>query len=147
MGAANIQLTRLQVYYGDFKAEHNKILKLEKDNPTHPYFASNIIQEVEDDYWDIRGQFTDYIKCIEAENKAKAQPPVLPTQSPQAAGPVYSLSKLDIPTFSGKYNDWENFRDLFRSLVHTIQRDSERGDDMVVFMITSRFDNNTLQQW
>ena len=151
--------------------------------------------------------------------------------------PVYSLSKLDIPTFSGKYNDWENFSDLFRTLVYaragipiaekihilrfhvmgkalalikhfplnedsyglawktpkdyyenkrrivqsqlsdlyavkpmkaaladaisqlmngiftpldalkSIQRDSERGDDMVVFMITSRFDDNTLQQW
>ena len=28
------------------------------------------------------------------------------------------LPKLDLPTFSGNYEDWESFRDLFTALVH-----------------------------
>ena len=28
-----------------------------------------------------------------------------------------SLPKIDIPKFSGKYSDWENFRDIFVSII------------------------------
>ncbi|XP_066603091.1 uncharacterized protein [Prorops nasuta] len=31
---------------------------------------------------------------------------------------VAKLPKLDLPTFAGKYEDWDNFCDLFSSLVH-----------------------------
>ena len=29
-----------------------------------------------------------------------------------------SLPKIDLPKFSNKYSDWENFRDVFRSIIH-----------------------------
>ena len=32
------------------------------------------------------------------------------------------LPKLDLPTFSGQYEDWEDFCDLFTSLVHDAPR-------------------------
>ena len=33
-------------------------------------------------------------------------------------GKSINLQKLDIPKFNGQYEQWENFRDIFRSLVH-----------------------------
>ena len=29
-----------------------------------------------------------------------------------------SLPKIDLPKFSGKFSDWENFRDVFRSIIY-----------------------------
>ena len=31
---------------------------------------------------------------------------------------ILSLPKMDLPKFSGKLSDWENFRDVFRSIIY-----------------------------
>ena len=38
--------------------------------------------------------------------------------NPQIHVSFQSLPKIDLPKFSGKFSDWENFRDVFRSIVH-----------------------------
>ncbi|XP_033213965.1 uncharacterized protein LOC117171029 [Belonocnema kinseyi] len=40
--------------------------------------------------------------------------------APQIAGLSYrSMPKIELPKFSGSYTEWENFKDLFISLVHS----------------------------
>ncbi|XP_029054585.2 uncharacterized protein LOC114881866 [Osmia bicornis bicornis] len=65
----------------------------------------------------------DFLLTIQAELEA-AEPPTLPTGPPITSSSLTlehcaaKLPKLDLPTFSGQYEDWENFCDLFTTLVH-----------------------------
>ena len=52
----------------------------------------------------------------DAEAKLAVQLPPNTTAAPGAR--KVQLPKLSLPTFSGLQEDWESFRDLFRSLVH-----------------------------
>ena len=122
-GAANTHLTRLDVNYQNFTDNHAKILKLQSANPEHTYFSSAIVSEVEDAYWDVRGSFADFLLDLEAAEAAKkpvekSSPPV--AQTSQIS--LQHLPKMDLPVFSGHLNDWENFRDLFKSIVHFCDR-------------------------
>ncbi|XP_076544609.1 uncharacterized protein LOC143305353 [Osmia lignaria lignaria] len=65
----------------------------------------------------------DFLLTIQAELQA-AEQPTLPTGLPIASSSITleprtaKLPKLELPTFSGEYEDWENFCDLFTTLVH-----------------------------
>ena len=63
-------------------------------------------------------QFLDDLNAI---NLAQNPPPVTPAAvryAQPAVADSHSLPKMNLPKFSGSYSEWENFRDLFRSLVH-----------------------------
>nr|XP_034182479.1 uncharacterized protein LOC117605350 [Osmia lignaria] len=65
----------------------------------------------------------DILRFVAAELET-AEQPTLPTGPPNASSSLTlehraaKLPRLDLPTFSGEYEDWENFCDLFTTLVH-----------------------------
>ena len=124
---AQARLTGLEDCYSQYKNNHNRILSI-KDVPLdHAYFVANLSEQILDTYYDRKGEFLEFIEDQKRLERARAEL----DQTASATGPgdhnvtlnsvpieTQSLPKMNLPKFSGKFADWENFRDLFRSVVH-----------------------------
>ncbi|XP_046141661.1 uncharacterized protein LOC123987780 [Osmia bicornis bicornis] len=92
---------------------------MREDAEGDAYLTDNMIERLQTAYEDT----LDFLLTVQAELEA-AEPPTLPTGPPIASSSLTlehraaKLPKLDLPTFSSQYEDWENFCDLFTTLVH-----------------------------
>ncbi|XP_067216952.1 uncharacterized protein [Linepithema humile] len=124
--------------------------------------ASQDRSEFEETYFDIVSRFDQLI--IEREVMDA------PRQGPQQPTNSLRLPKIELPTFSGGYEEWYTFHDTFQSLIHNVPtissiqkfhylRSALRGDAATVIqslevsaanyqeawqMLTARYDNKRL---
>lgn len=78
-----------------------------------PYFLNEDYFLVEDLYSCLQGDLKDMLESMSAKitsNQVLACEPLSP--------PHVKLPRIELPTFTGSYDDWPMFRDLFTSLVH-----------------------------
>ncbi|XP_055615063.1 uncharacterized protein LOC129761367 [Toxorhynchites rutilus septentrionalis] len=68
----------------------------------------------ETEYFQLKGSLTEKLDAVEVDTKRPLSP---------VAPPVHSvgvrLPELKIPEFSGNFEEWTNFHDLFVTLIHT----------------------------
>ena len=131
-GNAESRLTGLERNNTTFQVNHEKILKFEDLDKTHAYFSNHLYDLVEDSFYDRRGDFLNFLESLK-ESNASAGASISNTASvpPSTAQPTnvsfQSLPKVDLSKVSGKFSDWENIRDVFRSIIH-------RRDDLLPIM-------------
>ena len=122
-GNAESRLEGLERNYIAFQVNHEKILKLENLDKTHAYFSTFLYDPVEDSFYDRKGEFLNFLEGLKANTAAvTASNSNAVTLTPSSAQTtnvsLQSLPKLDLPKFFGKFSDWENFRDVFRAVIH-----------------------------
>ena len=122
-GNAESRLFGLEKNYTTFQVNHKKILQLEDLDKTHRYFTTPLFDLVEDSFYDRRGDFLNYIESLKGNTAADAVPnanavAVTPSSAQTSNISFQSMPKVDLPKFSGKFSDWENFRDVFRAVIH-----------------------------
>ena len=119
-GNAESRLGGLERNYITFQVNHEKILKLEKLDKTHAYFSTFLYDLVEDSFYDRNGEFLNFLEGLKANTAASNSnaATVLPSSAQTTNVSLQSLPKLDLPKPSGKFSDWENFRDVFRAVIH-----------------------------
>ena len=120
-------LTRLeQVVFIRISLTQNHTLILSSDTPrTDEYFTSGLPDIVEKLYLDVKAEFREFLVGIEDQER-EAAPPVqtAPPQpiisAAQGSNPTFAhtLPKIEIPKFSGKWDEWAHFRYLYKSIVH-----------------------------
>ena len=118
---AQTRLNGLEHWYAQFEANHTKILCLSGDQSDHEYSKSHLSDQVTDDYFDREGEIAQFIedaKQLEAEKNPPPQTFPVPQMLQRPAIDQNSLPKINLPKFTGLQSQWENFRDLFRSIVH-----------------------------
>ncbi|GFS37775.1 uncharacterized protein TNIN_365601 [Trichonephila inaurata madagascariensis] len=78
------------------------------------------IIEFEKRYFGLKLEFQDKIDVIDASRSinVSGQNISIAIQTEQS-GANFRLPKLNIPVFSGKFEDWINFKDLFVTAVHS----------------------------
>ena len=119
---AEARLYGLQKNYTTFQVNHEKILKLEVLDNSHVHFTSRLYDLVEDSFYNRNGD-SEFLKTFK-EKSARAgafnsNAASVPSNSAQTTNVSFQLlPKIDLPKFSGKFFDWENFRDVFRSVIH-----------------------------
>ncbi|GFS98922.1 transposable element Tc1 transposase [Trichonephila clavipes] len=78
------------------------------------------IMEFEQRYFDLKLKFQDKIDAIDASRSINVSGQnisiAIPTEQSNAN---FRLPKLNISVFSGKFEDWKNFKDLFVTAVHS----------------------------
>ncbi|XP_014211633.1 uncharacterized protein LOC106641654 [Copidosoma floridanum] len=98
---------------GDFQANHLKLIEAPP-----PEKASRLVQL----YTDVKAHYLDAPSCLYDARDSLAPAPVPPRPFPGPGNPASGrgprLLRISIPNFSGRREDWKNFRDLFRSLIH-----------------------------
>lgn len=99
----------LDMYWADFQANHVRILQTAGIR-NDPYFTDNIYFETERNYVSTRGRLYD------AGYRFRPEPTNRVTNHSNNGST--RLPRVKVPSFSGRREDWESFRDLFRSIIH-----------------------------
>ena len=108
--------------YTIFQVYHEKILKLE-DLDKSVYFTSSLHDLVEDSFYDSKGEFLNLLKTLKKKTVTagafNSNAASVPPNNAQSTNVSFQwFPKIDSPKFSGIFSDWENFRDVFRSVFH-----------------------------
>jgi hypothetical protein len=118
-GYIETRMQSVQEYWNTFKNTHQELVKSvpKEQKPDIPYF-------VNEDYF----LYEDLFTCILADLKDLASASTNSTQSqpgqavsglqPQPGDGLLKLPRIYLPSFSGVYEEWPAFQDLFSSLVH-----------------------------
>ncbi|KMQ84566.1 hypothetical protein RF55_17540, partial [Lasius niger] len=114
LGAVESRLQNLEKLWtkfdghNDFLAEHLEFLR--EDN----YLKSDIPSLAEEAYLLNKGLLLDKQRSLRAKERAATAPS---SSEASSAVPRTTLPRIQLPLFTGKYEDWPAFRDIFQSLI------------------------------
>ena len=116
-GSGQARLEELDSMYAQASNIHSKILGM-KVSPNHVYFSSKVFDAITDSYYDRKGDYKDFFYKLD-ENRATVVLNATQANANQSVNhDIHSftqfLPKIDIPSFSGKYSEWENFAMIHR---------------------------------
>ena len=94
---------------------HFQIINQEEENFDN--YLENTFSRLQQLYEDLQEFLLGLLTELEVVYEATIQMPPLVTSS-ECELPDAKLPKLDLLKFSGEYEDWKNFYDVFTSLVH-----------------------------
>ncbi|XP_076545268.1 uncharacterized protein LOC143305457 [Osmia lignaria lignaria] len=103
----------LERYWDAFLNGHRQLLRF-REAEGSAYVDQDHFSTIEEAYLQVAAQMAQY-----QEDLAKAGPS-RGVQAPPDPPAMPQLPEIQLPTFSGYPLQWESFRDLFRSLVHSV---------------------------
>ncbi|XP_024885965.1 uncharacterized protein LOC112463685, partial [Temnothorax curvispinosus] len=115
LGVAEARLQGLESNWAKFEAQHESIF----DTPWErikelDYVKQSVFALAEEAYLHQKGIFLDLVRSLKAKEDAAS------STAGQETATVTSrtaLPRIQLPEFTGKYEDWPAFRDLFLSIV------------------------------
>ncbi|XP_011870722.1 PREDICTED: uncharacterized protein LOC105563611 [Vollenhovia emeryi] len=117
------QLERLNEIWEDVCKTHAEI-SAKEGAETDPYMVDDVFATLHATYEDVRDllvtsrvPFEAREELVSSIRRADVEP-----SEPEADASVARLPRMPLPTFSGKYEDWESFCDLFTALVHEVPK-------------------------
>ncbi|CAB0041911.1 unnamed protein product [Trichogramma brassicae] len=110
-GANEVRLARHREWWEEFERNHEELVNSVDYDPNIPYFKEGCYNITEEAYMVSLGSYLDLQKYYEGL-KPRSQ-----VVGPPAPMSRLSLKPIEPPTFSGEYGDWEEFREIFTSLV------------------------------
>lgn len=111
----NTRLENLDKKWDIFMDTHREIVKIvptDKEEE-HEYFTEEVFSTAEEEYIIYKAELTEMLEKLSIKNTTKDH-----TVSCSSMSQEVKLPKINIPLFSGNYNDWGTFNDLYSSLIH-----------------------------
>lgn len=115
LGLVHSRLYLLESYWDDFQANHVAILHEAEEVNDDPYFTEGVYHEAETDYVTTKGLLFD----IQARLQPGTTNVVRIPDNQSSISTQSRLPKITIPQFNGDRQQWESFKDLYRSLIHS----------------------------
>ncbi|XP_071650743.1 uncharacterized protein [Temnothorax longispinosus] len=116
LGIVESRMLTLDGHWRKFESNHELLGSIHwKAMSEHKYFRTDLYGAVEETYLVQRGSFKDLLTGMRA--RAAEDAPATPTHASFSEHPKRSLPRIELPTFSGAYEQWPSFRDLFRSMI------------------------------
>ncbi|XP_011689310.1 PREDICTED: uncharacterized protein LOC105450902 [Wasmannia auropunctata] len=114
-GAVETRLKILDQYWVKFEAGHDTLRStFWKTVSGHDYIKNNFFEVAEETYIAQRAALVDLLEEVRSK-------PVVSLDATSfregESGGRRALPRIQLPTFTGKYEDWPAFRDLFQSIV------------------------------
>lgn len=81
------------------------------DDDLEAYLESKVYKRIKDTYWIITAELTERLDELDIQNAPKNQPS-------KTFESEFRLPRLDLPPFTGLYEEWLPFNNLFTSSVH-----------------------------
>lgn len=112
-GVVRSRLANLKAYWSKAEETHEFLrVTCQRAAAQQEYMKADIAL-MEEAYLLNKGAMLDYLTHFE-----KAHPPAThPTVKAEAPTHRLSLPRINLPAFSGQYEDWPSFRDLFESII------------------------------
>ncbi|XP_066585595.1 uncharacterized protein [Prorops nasuta] len=120
LSRASIQMRKdnIKEIWDNIRSTHAEISSREDDEASQ-YRGNQIFQGFHDDYLNTSDKLIELLNNFPVSTTASTSSNVSVTHdSASIDGRPAKLPRLDLPSFSGKFEDWENFYDLFCSMVH-----------------------------
>jgi len=117
--AVETRLSQLDHYFAKFEATHDALIEFSNDAKymDQPYFRDNLFCTCEEVFLNTKAELAEMLLSFSTSG------PLMNStidQNNSNLGSVHTsraLPKITLPKFSGKYQDWIPFRDLFLSMV------------------------------
>ncbi|XP_048489204.1 uncharacterized protein LOC125491402 [Plutella xylostella] len=118
-GYITVRLQTIQEYWRDFTNAHlaltRKVPKQNRQN--YPYFANDEYYEVEELYLGLQADLTDLLSECSPSATSRQSAGAASSNMEAADASQVKLPRIQLPTFSGSYEEFPAFKDLFTSLV------------------------------
>ncbi|XP_048481684.1 uncharacterized protein LOC119693389 [Plutella xylostella] len=103
-------------YWSTFKSTHDKLVKVTPRDKrgAMPYFVNEDFYTTEDLYLCLQADIKDMLLQLREKNKDSDAS----TSKETCTDGQVKLPSIQLPTFSGKYEEWPTYHDLFTTLVH-----------------------------
>ena len=110
--AIEARIKSLDNNWQKFQTNHETLsLSRNEKTRTHSYFTENAYPKCEEEYFDQAAMLSQELHKLTGRTGISGD-------NGQSSAVTQSLPKIPLPKFSGKYQEWPPFRDLFRALVH-----------------------------
>ncbi|XP_070167796.1 uncharacterized protein [Polyergus mexicanus] len=113
IGLAEARLQALEANWAKFEFQHDKLLEHWEALSESTYVKTDMPTLAEEAYLTQKGMILDTLRRLRAAERTE-NPAVGPAPSHPART---TLPRIQLPQFSGLYEDWPSFRDLFHSLI------------------------------
>ncbi|XP_070524007.1 uncharacterized protein [Cardiocondyla obscurior] len=112
--AIEIRINQLDTNWAKFEKAHDQLREEYWEQvKTHAYITKDYYAIVEEVYYNQRATLEEMMLTLSPSAGSSKTP-----ESPRSSEPLRSqLPRLQLPTFSGRFEDWPNFKDLFQSMV------------------------------
>ncbi|CAH2083814.1 unnamed protein product [Euphydryas editha] len=112
------RLEQLETLWNEFKEGHkNIILKISKDEDRKiPYFKNEVFETFEEMFINYKSMLKEML--LPFLKSSNSQTTGVPDITDSNKNGEIKLPIIKIPTFNGKYEEWQTFYDLFCSLIH-----------------------------
>lgn len=150
-GYITVRIKTIEQYWDDFKRTHQNLTKCtpKEQRGVMPYFLKEEYYAIEDIYQNLHADLLDLLsKSGSHKNESRSQ---------ENYTDLGKLPKIQLPIFSGKYEDWPTYQDLFMSLVHQTSlsdvqklhylKTSVTGEAELLLRNITITDDNYLQAW
>ncbi|KAJ0179564.1 hypothetical protein K1T71_005276 [Dendrolimus kikuchii] len=100
----------------DFKTNHKEIVAntSREQRNKEEYFRSDIYEQFQEQYLSYKALLKD-VYHIYTTTDSQSKPTV---SSKSECNEIIRLPRIELPSFSGKYNEWQTFYDMFSSVIH-----------------------------
>ncbi|XP_063618731.1 uncharacterized protein LOC134791612 [Cydia splendana] len=109
-----IRIESLEEYWNQFLTEHREILKSSVSVDEKKELKA-LYNDVEDFYMEFK---TSLLELTESVTIQEGASPQVPHASQPQVVTKSKLPPINLPSFSGDYQEWMHFKDLFISMVH-----------------------------
>lgn len=114
VGLVEARLQALESNWAKFEAQHDKLVSTSWDAlAEHDYRKKDVMILAEEVYLIQKGAFLDALRALKSKVSGDA-PTATSETSPLKRT---TLPRIQLPQFSGRYEDWPSFRDLFNSII------------------------------
>ena len=132
---ASTRLENLNDMWYHFEENHYKILNIANSDKSN-YIKNNTFGSVEQNYLKNKCQFNEFIATHNPQNDNSHRSSRFATENN-----LEKLERIPIPKFNGSFTEWENFRDMFKSLVV----DKNYSDVFKLYYLKSSLQGEALQ--
>lgn len=120
----------IEEYRSSFRDAHKRLLQAtnKEQRASLSYFTQDDHSKFEELFLELRGDMKDVLACVTSKSTAsssKIEHASPGKESSSAIEAEVHLPKMNLPTFSGAYEEWQSFEDVFVSLIHRNTRLSD----------------------
>lgn len=116
LGMAEARLQALENNWRKFEDNHELLRDAPKEVlKGHTYLNEKLCDRVEEAYLTNKGLLLDCLRHLRQQEAAASSS--LTSSEVKSSAPRTTLPRIQLPQFSGRYEDWPAFRDLFTSIL------------------------------
>ncbi|KAL6418613.1 hypothetical protein ACFW04_011959 [Cataglyphis niger] len=112
IGLVEARLQALEANWAKFEFNHDKLGASWESLRDTDYVKKDMLALAEEAYLTQKGMFLDALRRFRFAERTEA-----PAAEASPQPPRTTLPRIQLPQFSGLYEDWPSFRDLFHSLI------------------------------